>query len=376
MRFRTTNQSVPQLSDRHSIHSDDHLDLIKHQLLKEPDWAAISAARPLEIIFPSVEETKRFGKRRKLTDKDRERLSAAHVARPLTGLYQICQGGRKASLEEDTSLDSIKIRINGRLAGLHSDPSERLMTNHSSSQTMLLDYQDPLDSHSLADDGEVGTLEDPRKHINACLSVQSGHSRAPAGLEIPEISHDDTHLLNYSGSVKHTSAQPPDPGLFLASDSPHHTCGRSDQKATQSSVHRDAVESSLCSKRRFTIDEQLLDEQMSLALNPVSIRRPSREHSCGLEGTPAPSPTLVVENAFSNCEALSWLPQPQRPKNTRNPQLRDSYSTKLPGLVSREPARLSVLRPSLDPPEEAWPTPVKIFGQSFRFIDRNDADYV
>ncbi|KAI2786208.1 hypothetical protein POX_g08590 [Penicillium oxalicum] len=56
-----------------------HLETLKRRLLEDPDWAAVTVARPLEIQFASKQEIERFGKRRKLSDNDRHRLLTAHA---------------------------------------------------------------------------------------------------------------------------------------------------------------------------------------------------------------------------------------------------------------------------------------------------------
>lgn len=138
--FRITEEPALHETGGQSSHSDD-LTMVKRQLLKEPDWAAVSATRPLELAFTSVEEVERFGKRRKLNDKDRKRLVAANnngstfFERPKPS-----RRGRHSSLVIDSIEEDIQVRINGRPVAQSNDSSGVAM-NSISSQSMLLDHE-------------------------------------------------------------------------------------------------------------------------------------------------------------------------------------------------------------------------------------------
>lgn len=165
------------------IAGETQLDSVKRQLLQHPDWAAVSAARPLEIAFNPPEEIERFGKRRKLNDHDRRRLSAAHGHRSLSGLATLCRTGRDTSPRE-VALDQIKIRIDGRLAGHHSS-SQGKSTVVPSSQSMLLDHEASLVSHPSGRKSESSRPECARMTESTRLS----------SCEHPSFHHQ------YSGSV-------------------------------------------------------------------------------------------------------------------------------------------------------------------------------
>lgn len=138
--FRITEEPALHETGGQSSLSDD-LTMVKRQLLKEPDWAAVSATRPLELAFTSVEEVERFGKRRKLNDKDRKRLVAANnngstfFERPKPS-----RRGRHSSLVIDSIEEDIQVRINGRPVAQSNDSSGVAM-NSISSQSMLLDHE-------------------------------------------------------------------------------------------------------------------------------------------------------------------------------------------------------------------------------------------
>ncbi|KAJ5404745.1 hypothetical protein N7465_006029 [Penicillium sp. CMV-2018d] len=122
-----------------SSHSDD-LTKVKRQLLKEPDWAAVSVTRPLELAFTSVEEVERFGKRRKLNDKDRKRLVAANNGSTFFERHKPSRRGRNSSSVIDTIEEDIQFEINGRPVAQSNDSSGVAM-NSMSSQSMLLDHE-------------------------------------------------------------------------------------------------------------------------------------------------------------------------------------------------------------------------------------------
>lgn len=138
---RVTEEPVSHLTGGQSSHNDNDLTDVKRQLLKEPDWAAVSVTRPLELSFTSVEEVERFGKRRKLNDKDRKRLVAANnngstfFERPRSQ-----RRGRNSSSVIDTIEEDIHFEINGRPVAPSNDSSGVVMSSMSS-QSMLLDHE-------------------------------------------------------------------------------------------------------------------------------------------------------------------------------------------------------------------------------------------
>ncbi|KAJ5815834.1 hypothetical protein N7447_008067 [Penicillium robsamsonii] len=113
---------------------------VKRQLLKEPDWAAVSVTRPLELAFTSVEEVERFGKRRKLNDKDRKRLVANNNEAIFFERPRPPRRSRNSSSVIDTTKEDIQFEINGRPVA-QSNGSSGVVMNSISSQSMLLDHE-------------------------------------------------------------------------------------------------------------------------------------------------------------------------------------------------------------------------------------------
>ncbi|PLN85827.1 hypothetical protein BDW42DRAFT_201824 [Aspergillus taichungensis] len=138
------------------IKTTTHTDLLKQQLLQNSDWAAVSAARPLQISFAPVEETGRFGKRRRLTDSDRKRLSS-HQPRPEE--TQISWKSQyKDNLSEVGTIEKLEIRINGQRPNAGRVSCQLADKALTSSQPMLLDSE-PLNT-PLGDDSNKHLWED------------------------------------------------------------------------------------------------------------------------------------------------------------------------------------------------------------------------
>ncbi|KAJ5790138.1 uncharacterized protein N7518_007149 [Penicillium psychrosexuale] len=158
----TNENQVPEESDSHltgqTSHSDSGLTGVKRQLLKEPDVAAVSAARPLDLAFTSVRDVERFGKRRKLNDKNRNRLVApnnngsAFIERPRSQ-----RRGRNPSSVIDTIEEDIQFEIDGRPVA-QSNASSGVVMNSMSSQSMLLDHEEsPITEQNMGKENLTAT---------------------------------------------------------------------------------------------------------------------------------------------------------------------------------------------------------------------------
>ncbi|KAJ5161306.1 hypothetical protein N7492_006698 [Penicillium capsulatum] len=121
------------------------METLKRQLLEDPDWASVSASRPLELSFASVHETKQFGKRRRLNNTDRRRLAATRDNQSLPTLFESYRTSRRAS-EQDICLDGLNIEINGRPVGLPTDEIPEMIMHRTSPRR--LGHEDPVIPHS------------------------------------------------------------------------------------------------------------------------------------------------------------------------------------------------------------------------------------
>ncbi|KAL3466242.1 hypothetical protein BJX64DRAFT_24473 [Aspergillus heterothallicus] len=109
-RAATTSLAPPQTLA--SQGSSTRLGQIKRQLLETTDWGVIGAARPVQASFTSQEELERFGKRRRLTDKDHERLNTN------TSMTMVAMPGPRKEVPFQRGLgEDLEIRIDGRRLG-------------------------------------------------------------------------------------------------------------------------------------------------------------------------------------------------------------------------------------------------------------------
>ncbi|KAJ5797510.1 uncharacterized protein N7503_006806, partial [Penicillium pulvis] len=192
---------------------NDRLGVLKRRLLQQPDWAAVSVARPLEIEFPSMEEVGQVARRRKLTDVDRKRLSA-HGDLTLPEFYK-----RRLPSSESFGLGQVKIRIDGRLAGSPSpsDDTQALPTNNPSSYSMLLDSEPPALFQA---DNPGSSPVFSWKLSSGRLSLQPSHNRAPPRLEEPDIPIN-THMVEHSDPADYTPLRDVASKFNLANSSPY-----------------------------------------------------------------------------------------------------------------------------------------------------------
>ncbi|KAJ5909514.1 hypothetical protein N7504_004157, partial [Penicillium tannophilum] len=248
--FRATEAGKPQSA---KDLPRDRLGILKRRLLQQPDWAAVSVARPLEIEFPSVEEVGQVAKRRKLTDLDRQRLSA-HGDLTIPEFYK-----RRLPSSESFGLGQVKIRIDGRLAGSPSDDTQALPTNNPSSYSMLLDSEPPALFQA---DVPGSSPVFPRKVSSGRLSLQPSHNRAPPRLEEPDIPIN-THMVERSDHADYSPGRDVASKFNLANSSPY--CSRLEtNRGTSIAKFSGNTAGSPLPRHRFTIDDQLLQEQMRL----------------------------------------------------------------------------------------------------------------
>ncbi|KAL2867291.1 uncharacterized protein BJX67DRAFT_81647 [Aspergillus lucknowensis] len=126
----------------------NRLEQMKRRLLETTDWGAVGAARPVQVSFTPREDLERFGKRRRLTKHDHERLNSSTTLQPRC---------REQILSETDLPEGLEIRINGHRLGqqetdLHrrtsSPTNDGTSSNFISSQSMLLDHENSMRSHN------------------------------------------------------------------------------------------------------------------------------------------------------------------------------------------------------------------------------------
>lgn len=343
---------------------------MKRRLLQDPDWGAVSAARPLKIVFASVEETERFGKRRRLNDTDRKRLSAGCGNRPFPRLAKSRQQGRDIP-PHDTTLDQIQIQINGRPTGHHSSDSQALSTNNASSQSMLLDYEEPVISYPSGGDNESINPRNPWTDNSNRLSLQPSYARSPSSFPRPRAGTPSTPISEGVESVDQDFSRIPHLGRLAANSPLRHRRMELDRSVCQSSI---AANSPLPIRRRFTIDDQVLAEQMGRDIALASVRRPDREPSRSPPSTLIASPTLLQPDALS-CDTFSWLPRPQRLTLSSSPHF-SRHAANFQESFTDERCRQFLVNPFLDAPEsDHCSPPVRLFGQLVQIPRGVGTDY-
>ena len=337
---------------------DPTLDSLRRQLLQDPDWGALSAARPLEMSFASAEEIARFGKRRRLNDTDRKRL-AVQDHQPLPGRFQTCWPGRPDVSPQEDHLDGIKIEINGRPVGGHSHESEDMAKDNTSPRSIPPDHGDTTTLH----------VSDQRP---AQLSTGSPWGKSPSRLSLrPSYSQLPSDMLTKPSPYRR--AKNPE-------SSGHQTSHASlDSCITTSPTHlgRELSARSLSHDTlpyptddfpemgpRVATDDKIPADQTERGTIFGSSQKPDYAPSRGAEEVFVASPTVVLPHVMSDREPPSWLPKqrlPQseffglnRPEATRNPELmKNEHQGSLSPFVEITT-------------ESACQEPIKVFGQLVR----------
>lgn len=302
------SQSIP-------IGRGKDLDNLKRRLLQDRDWAAVSAARPLEIAFSSAQETERFGKRRKLNDADRERLSASNRDGPsgrLPGLSIFHQ--RNGSYELGIKRDHIKIRIDGEPAGLCSSDSQGMATSptHPSSESMLLGHEGSASTNYVVTDRNE-TINTWR--LNR-ISLPPSYNRSSFSFERPRTCASLTPVINDPDPIDPCSPRVSNLGSLIADNQSCHTQVEFNPSASPGASSTNAAGSLMQGRRHFTIDDQELAERLGLGITPESIRWPDYE-AVNSSDTPAPS---IGADILNHQKSSSWLPQPRRSNLFSSPQ--------------------------------------------------------
>ncbi|KAL4915808.1 hypothetical protein BDW62DRAFT_118519 [Aspergillus aurantiobrunneus] len=152
---------------------EDRLEKMKRQLLETTDWAAVGAARPVQMAFTPEEDLERFGKRRRLTRGDHERLNTSTTMPP--------RPREEVPLERGVP-ENLEIRIDGRRLGQQDaavDENENGNENshpNESSQSMLLD-EESLGSNRRANTRDSAQRRNSALRKSSRLSILSDDAR-------------------------------------------------------------------------------------------------------------------------------------------------------------------------------------------------------
>ena len=119
------------------------IEAIRRNLLRRNDWANLSLSRPLKMTFSSTRtERDNLAKRRRLTDRDRARLSAMNDGGEAY-TRRISELRRRSSSVFDADAISIRIGQPGRRRAISVTPvSQQILSQDTSNESMLFDGEE------------------------------------------------------------------------------------------------------------------------------------------------------------------------------------------------------------------------------------------
>ncbi|KKK19834.1 hypothetical protein AOCH_006249 [Aspergillus ochraceoroseus] len=339
------NSALPIGTDRPS-QTSNNLDYLRRQLLETADWGAVAAARPLRMSFTPTEEIERFGKRRKLTTGDRQRLRV-----PTKPHFKV----QKELSSEWGTLDDLEIRINKQPLGVRAkDKDEESHLKNISSQSMLLDHEESACSNEIPELRDSWNSRTGARSISK-LSILSNDSK-PCFLSSGRESSD---------IVSNTRASTPTSILRPVKWYPRDSGPQSLWSNGSSSIVPQAKSPV---RRRFTIDDQeVADREGRLILSS-----PAGERSTPL--VPCEPPRAYfgflgrVSETTNDFDRFSNITTDTSPRTIYPPHDWLSEQQKIQQSISKKltvgPSSLNSEDSSWTPEaKEAMTSPVRIFGQ-------------
>ncbi|PYH48592.1 uncharacterized protein BP01DRAFT_363061 [Aspergillus saccharolyticus JOP 1030-1] len=305
------------------------LDRIRRELLKKPDWAAVAAARPIQIAFPTPESLARFGKRRKITEGDRLRLGTSGSC----STRVTRQRKREGSPIEAVDFSQINLKINGKRVVKRGTSSVHDQPTNASSQSMLLDrdrsvstnHHRFVDSHRSFDDSDV--------FQDSSLLLENSKPSMSLQLSTPHFDSFSQAASVISSRVKRDLLQPDDMQQYSSGlDSRRAGSIISNRRRKQDfqlkstpdfSSRSTSLGQELLVPRRFTIDDQIEAERKGRLALPLT-HRPSTPQDETENGSSTRAYSLLslgpescsfgrASAVVPNLDESAWLPEPQRP---------------------------------------------------------------
>ena len=194
------------------------------------DGAAISAVRPAEIAFTPVEELEHFGKRRKLTDMDRKRLTVGG-RRP----SQVSTTVRQLSPSEMRTVQGMDMRITMHLPGHYSQVQ--------SSQSMLLESASSSEGASATEEVLAPELDLYHSSSPAPRSATPSHVTGSSPIRQEASDRSSNH------SDRHSSPQPETQRRFTIDDQV-----LAERKGVADSIKSDHHQPSVLAERDGAVD--------------------------------------------------------------------------------------------------------------------------
>ncbi|RJE21132.1 hypothetical protein PHISCL_06537 [Aspergillus sclerotialis] len=349
---KSTQQSAPtsisyqqpsfHSNTRHPSQKASRLGRIKRQLLDKSDWAVVSASRPLQMTFTPIEELERFGKRRRLTEADKKRLTNYYGSLQAPELI-MGRARRRDDTPSQAANDDVDIRINGIRAG--ESPARRngnITSNYTSSQPMLLD-RNSTSPENYPRTQEPYTWDDRKPTTKPSLLLSTSSKLSSSRLasmqsrstpdELPILNtrqHNtqiltDSHILQHSPHIIQDSTQ-----MSFDSFIPQQEDFPESHSPSNSPNHTPQQDPPI---RRFTIDDQYLAEQEGLLnISPTTIPETKNMHTHTVSPTELLQPRSPTLSISSN-QRSPWLPQPkcsiQRFTGRRNNALGTFFTGKI-----------------------------------------------
>ncbi|KAL5336148.1 hypothetical protein BJX70DRAFT_291990 [Aspergillus crustosus] len=290
----------------------NRLEKMKRQLLEQDDWGAVGAARPVQVDFTAQEDLERFGKRRRLTMNDHERLNMSTMARPR---------GHEGVHLEGIMPENLEIKINGRRIGdndVQTNESNKPVST--SSQSMLLDENSFCSSH------KADALDSPQNSAARSASMLSTLSDSSYLREL------STALGRSNVSSLNQGLSNPAPEDLVHNDFSDLMEGVSDQPVLEPMLSTDS--SSIMAqpespvRKRFTIDDQEIANRQGRFMVSSPVPRPlasqplfmnqqilgQRDEACLSSPEPASQPGSAFDirgqrDSIAGPSMATWLPR-------------------------------------------------------------------
>lgn len=210
--------------------------------------------------------------------------------------------------------EHIQIRINGRPAKPSARESRSVAINNQSSQSMLLDHEEPGISDHPGREKENRIKRNTWGINTDRLSLRPTQGSVQSSYEIP-VSESPVALRTTRSSASH----PGRPQTSVSRFSPRsQSQDKSNESVCQTEIHCLAPESpELPVRRHFTIDDQISAENMHAGTGSIHSRLPDPRYSTLSQRSPSlvetqVEPNMVLETeSFSDHGISTWLQTPR-----------------------------------------------------------------
>ncbi|KAJ9295596.1 hypothetical protein DTO271G3_6052 [Paecilomyces variotii] len=343
---------------QHSAGSS-RLDILKQKLLQKNDWVTVSVTRPLKMSYVPAEEREKVGRRRKITDDDRQRQKAPAQRVISPEFYtrkrrKLAQEGSKTGTPRD-----INITINSYRPDMAPMPmAAKIQHSQESSESMLLDREERHIPSSIVKARERSRRQTERYRAKDQFSQLLGSvddEMHRTKYTPSRAQNQQRHSMSDDIYSKYTSSRQLVSGNGYESDGYSSVASKlADTASTQNSpcVSR-ATSRPVCN--RFTIDDQVLAEREGKLNSSTLLQNDGRQSSISRDRS----------NRFS-----SFLPS----QISDDMQTRPSVTDRLSFSSNQQSGRLPAVKHKIFRPlrtgrfsselADHSQSPVKFFGQS------------